>query len=245
MPRRTGVVIVGAGLAGAKAAQALRSEGYDGPVTLLGDEPHRPYQRPPLSKEYLQGKAGRDALFVHLPLDARGRIQTTEFLSVADTPDAWALGDAAAVPDLAQGGGALCAPSAQHAVRQARVLADNLIGTLRGRAPRPYRHAHAGSVASLGLYRGVAQIYGVRMRGPLAWFIHRTYHLAKLPTFNRRLRVLADWSLALVFPREIVSLGALEDARADFEAAAATVPPAGGDPKPAGVPRKGADRVDP
>lgn len=59
------MVIVGAGLAGAKAAQALRSEGYDGRITLLGDEPHRPYQRPPLSKEYLHGTAGRDALFVH------------------------------------------------------------------------------------------------------------------------------------------------------------------------------------
>lgn len=157
-----------------------------------------------------------------LPLDERGRVRTSEFLSVIDTPDAWALGDAAAVPDLARGQGALCAPSAQHAVRQARVLADNLIATLRGRAPRAYRHAHAGSVASLGLYRGVAQIYGIRMRGPLAWFVHRTYHLAKLPTFNRRLRVLADWTLALLFPREIVSLGALEDARADFQAAAAT-----------------------
>ncbi|HEU5428990.1 MAG TPA: NAD(P)/FAD-dependent oxidoreductase [Actinocrinis sp.] len=159
-----------------------------------------------------------------LPLDERGRVRTTEFLSVIDTPDAWALGDAAAVPDLARGAGALCAPSAQHAVRQARALADNLIATLRGRAPRPYRHAHAGSVASLGLYRGVAQIYGIRTRGPLAWFVHRTYHLAKLPTFNRRLRVVADWTLALLFPREIVSLGALEDARADFKAAAAALP---------------------
>lgn len=162
-----------------------------------------------------------------LPLDARGRVLTGESLRVVDTADAWALGDAAAVPDLARGEGAWCAPSAQHAVRQARVLADNLVATLRGGQPRAYRHAHAGSVASLGLYRGVAQIYGVRMRGPVAWFVHRTYHLAKLPTLNRRLRVLADWTLALAFPREIVSLGAMEDARADFEAAAAAVPPAG------------------
>ncbi|MGH3417158.1 MAG: NAD(P)/FAD-dependent oxidoreductase, partial [Actinocrinis sp.] len=79
-----------------------------------------------------------------LPLDERGRVRTTEFLSVIDTPHAWALGDAAAVPDLARGDAAWCAPSAQHAVRQARVLADNLIATLRGRAPRAYRHAHAG-----------------------------------------------------------------------------------------------------
>jgi len=173
-----------------------------------------------------------------LPLDERGRVRATEFLTVVGTPDAWTLGDAAAVPDLTRGDGALCAPSAQHAVRQARVLADNVVATLRGRELHVYRHAHAGSVASLGLYRGVAQIYGVRMHGPLAWFVHRTYHLAKLPTLNRRLRVLADWTLALLFPREIVSLGALEHTRADFEAAAAHCPhprrpPAtGGDPSP-------------
>jgi NADH:ubiquinone reductase (H+-translocating) len=160
-----------------------------------------------------------------LPLDERGRVKTTEYLTVLDTPDAWALGDSAAVSDLTGGQGALCAPSAQHSLRQARVLADNLVATLRGRTPTAYRHAHAGSVAGLGLYQGVAQIYGVRMRGPLAWLVHRTYHLAKLPTFNRRLRVLADWTLALAFPREIVSLGALEHAHADFEAAAATASP--------------------
>lgn len=130
------------------------------------------------------------------------------------------MGDCAAVPNLARGGGAMCAPSAQHAVRQARLVADNIIATLRGGIPTTYRHASAGAVASLGLYQGVAEIRGVRLRGFPAWLVHRTYRLLKLPSFNRRLRVLAEWTLALFFPREIVSLGALEHTRDEFTAAA-------------------------
>ncbi len=156
-----------------------------------------------------------------LPLDAQGRLRATACLSVAGATDAWTAGDCAAVPDLACGDGAMCAPSAQHAVRQARLVADNIIATQRGATPMTYRHASAGAVASLGLYQGVAEIRGVRLRGFPAWLIHRTYHLLKLPSFNRRLRVLADWTLAQFFPREIVSLGALEHTRDEFTAAAA------------------------
>jgi NADH:quinone reductase (non-electrogenic) len=74
-------------------------------------------------------------------------------------------------------------------------------------------------VASLGLYRGVAEVYRLRMRGFPAWMTHRTYHLLKLPTMNRRLRVVSDSTLVLLFPREVVSLDVLEDPRQDFEAA--------------------------
>jgi NADH dehydrogenase len=154
-----------------------------------------------------------------LPTDASGRVIVNEFLAVAGTDGAWALGDCAAVPDLALGDGALCAPTAQHAYRQARRLAGNITAVLRGGTPRPYRHASAGSVASLGLYRGVAEVYGLRLRGFPAWMTHRTYHLLKLPTVNRRLRVVSDWTLALLFPREVVSLDVLEHPRQDFQAA--------------------------
>ncbi len=154
-----------------------------------------------------------------LPVDARRRVIVDEFLAVQGADGAWALGDCAAVPDLAVGGGAVCAPTAQHAYRQARRLAGNIVAVLRGGTPRPYRHASAGSVASLGLYRGVAEVYGLRMRGFPAWMTHRTYHLLKLPTMNRRLRVVADWTLALLFPREVVSLDVLEHPRQDFQAA--------------------------
>ena len=151
--------------------------------------------------------------------DARGRVIVDEFLAVRGTGGAWTLGDCAAVPDLAAGNGTLCAPTAQHAYRQARRLAGNIAAVLHGGTPRPYRHASAGSVASLGLYRGVAEVYGLRMRGFPAWMTHRTYHLLKLPTVNRRLRVVSDWTLALLFPREVVSLDVLEDPRQDFQAA--------------------------
>ncbi|MFI5067092.1 MAG: NAD(P)/FAD-dependent oxidoreductase [Streptosporangiales bacterium] len=154
-----------------------------------------------------------------LPTDTSGRVTVNEFLAVEGTDGAWALGDCAAVPDLAKGNGALCAPSAQHAYRQAQRLAGNIAAVLRGGTPAPYRHASAGSVASLGLYQGVAQVYGVRMRGFPAWLTHRTYHLLKLPTMNRRLRVVSDWTLALLFRREIVSLDVLEHPREDFRAA--------------------------
>ncbi|HEV2258217.1 MAG TPA: FAD-dependent oxidoreductase [Streptosporangiaceae bacterium] len=162
-----------------------------------------------------------------LPTDARGRVIVSEFLAVQGTDGAWALGDCAAVPDLAAGGGALCAPTAQHAYRLARRLAGNIAAVLRGGAPRPYRHASAGSVASLGLYRGVVEVYGLRLRGFPAWMTHRTYHLLKLPTMNRRLRVVSDWTLALLFPREVASLDVLEHPRQHFQAALhviATVP---------------------
>jgi NADH dehydrogenase len=141
-----------------------------------------------------------------------------EFLAVEGADGAWALGDCAAVPDLAAGGGALCAPTAQHAYRQTRRLAGNIAAVLRG-APRAYRHASADPVASLGLYRGVAEVYGVRMRGFPAWLSHRTYHLLKLPAMNRRLRVVSGWALALLFRREVVSLEVLEHPRQDFQTA--------------------------
>ncbi|NJQ03525.1 NAD(P)/FAD-dependent oxidoreductase [Streptomyces zingiberis] len=156
-----------------------------------------------------------------LPLDGRGRLRCGADLRVEGTEHAWAAGDAAAVPDrTATTPGALCAPNAQHAVRQARTLADNLVAHLRGGRTEEYRHAHAGSVASLGLHKGVAQVYGKKIKGYPAWFMHRVYHLSRVPTFNRKARVIAEWSLAGLFKREIVSLGSLEHPRAEFELAA-------------------------
>lgn len=163
-----------------------------------------------------------------LPLDRRGRLVCTAALRVQGHERIWAAGDAAAVPDLTARGGAagadevMCAPNAQHALRQGRHIADNVTATLRGRAVTDYRHHYAGSVASLGLHKGVAQIYGRSLKGYPAWFIHRAYHLSKVPTANRKARVFAEWALAGLFKREIVSLGSLEHPRAEFELAART-----------------------
>lgn len=143
-----------------------------------------------------------------LPLDEKGRLRCRADLGVDGVEGAWGAGDTAAVPDLTRPG-AFCGPSAQHAVRQARRLGDNIVATLRGEPVAEYRHAYAGSVASLGLHKGVAQVYGVKLKGLPAWFMHRTYHLSRVPTFNRKMRVVADWTLALFFKREIVSLGSI------------------------------------
>ncbi|KLL13104.1 MULTISPECIES: NAD(P)/FAD-dependent oxidoreductase [Protofrankia] len=155
-----------------------------------------------------------------LPLDDRGRIRATAFLQVDGVEQAWTAGDCAAVPDLTKGEGATTSPSAQHAVRQAKVLADNILADLRAEPIAPYEHKYAGSVASLGLHKGVADVYGMKLRGWPAWLMHRTYHLSRVPTFNRKARVLADWTLSLFFRREIVSLGSFADPRASFRAAA-------------------------
>ncbi|WP_420803221.1 NAD(P)/FAD-dependent oxidoreductase [Streptomyces spiramyceticus] len=161
-----------------------------------------------------------------LPLNGRGRLSATAKLTIEGTEHAWAAGDAAAVPDLtADEPGKECAPNAQHAVRQAKVLADNLLASLRGEPLKNYEHKYAGSVASLGLHRGVAHVYGRKLKGYPAWLMHRTYHLSRVPTFNRKARVLAEWTLAGLFKREIVSLGSLEHPRAEFELAAGAEPP--------------------
>ena len=156
-----------------------------------------------------------------LPTDERNRLRCTAELRVVGVDGVWSAGDCAAVPDLtADDPQATTGPSAQHAVRQAKVLADNIVASLRGQPLTEYRHAYVGSVASLGLHKGVAEVYGVKLRGLPAWFMHRTYHMTRMPTFNRKVRVVADWTLALFFRREIVSLGAFANPRADFEEAA-------------------------
>lgn len=164
-----------------------------------------------------------------LPRDDKGRVICLPTLQVATADGtvvegAWSAGDGAAVPDLtASEPGVMTAPSAQHAVRQARRLADNIVAVLRDRPPVPYRHRHAGSVASLGLHQGVAQVYGVKLRGVVAWFLHRSYHMSRIPSFNRKVRVMADWTLALLLKREVVPLGQLHMPRDEF---AEVTPPA-------------------
>jgi NADH dehydrogenase len=102
-------------------------------------------------------------------------------------------------------------PAAQHAVRQARHLGDNLVAVLRGEPARLYAHRYIGSVASLGLYKGVAELYGVQLRGAPAWFLHRTYHLAQMPTLNRKVRIGLTWAPASPFRRDPVSFGAVPE----------------------------------
>lgn len=161
-----------------------------------------------------------------LPLDEKGRLRCRADLRVEGVEDAWGAGDCAAVPDLTSDvPGATTGPNAQHAVRQAKLLGDNIVAVLRGREPKNYVHKYVGSVASLGLHEGVAEVYGVKVRGFPAWFMHRTYHVSRMPTLNRKVRIVLDWTLAFFFRREVVSLGRIHVPRDEFRRAA-VLPPA-------------------
>jgi NADH dehydrogenase len=155
-----------------------------------------------------------------LPRDERGRVTCLPTLQVVDgdrvVEGAWSAGDCAAVPDLTKEPGAYCSPSAQHAVRQAVRMADNILAVIRGGTPTEYKHKHAGSVASLGLHKGVGQVYGVKLTGMPAWLMHRTYHMSRIPSMNRKVRVIVDWTLAFFLKREVVALGQLHDPREEF-----------------------------
>ncbi len=138
-----------------------------------------------------------------LPLDERGRVKVDETLRVEGHEHVWALGDGAAVPNLATPG-AVDPPTCQHALRQARRLAKNLTGERQ-----PYRYRMLGQVATLGRYKGIADVLGLLLTGFLGWFVTRTYHLLQLPLFSRKLRVVTDWTASLFFRRDIAELSML------------------------------------
>jgi NADH:quinone reductase (non-electrogenic) len=138
-----------------------------------------------------------------VPLDERGRAVVDAELRVSGRDGVWALGDCAAVPNQATQG-RTDPPTSQHALRQARRLARNLAGE-----PKPYRYRMLGQTATLGRYKGIADVMGLRLRGFPGWFFTRTYHLYQLPLASRKLRVLVDWTVALFFRRDIAELGLL------------------------------------
>jgi NADH dehydrogenase len=137
-----------------------------------------------------------------LPLDDRGRVEVDEFLRVRGLEHVWGLGDCARVPNTRST--EPDPPTCQHALRQARRLAKNIAGT-----PAPYGYRMLGQVATLGRYKGIADVLGVRLRGFIGWFVTRSYHLYQLPLTQRRLRVVVDWTVALLFRRDVVELGML------------------------------------
>lgn len=171
-------------------------------------------------------KANPVLLHTDFALDSRARIPTNAELQVVDAtgaviPGAWAAGDNAAVPDLTETDpAATCAPNAQHAVRQAVRLGSNIALVIHGATPVAYKHKYVGSVASLGLHKGAARIFGIKFKGLAAWLLHRTYHMSRVPTLNRKIRVIVDWTLALFLKREVVALGQLHAPRAEFTDAA-------------------------
>ena len=132
----------------------------------------------------------------------RGRLVVNEYMEVADWPGVWALGDCAAVPDRSTG--KPCPPTAQHALRQGRVLAHNIEAAVRGGRKKPFVFSTIGQLAAIGKRTGVANILGVNFSGFVAWWLWRTIYLSKLPRFEKKLRVALDWTLDLLFSKDIV-----------------------------------------
>jgi NADH dehydrogenase len=161
-----------------------------------------------------------------LPVEERGRIRTRADLRVGTEDEivegAWAAGDVSAVPDLSGGGvGGYCVPNAQHAVRQAKLLAKNLVAVLRDELPREYNHKNLGAVASIGLYTGAFQSGNIALKGLIAWFAHRGYHGMAMPSFERKFRVLWGWWNNFWLGRDLVNLQTVQNPRYVFEEFAA------------------------
>ena len=179
-------------------------ESYDGAEAVLGDGARIPAR----TLVWTAGVRASPLLpDLGLPLDERGRVVVDETLRVEGTDDIWALGDCAAVQN-AKTPGVVDPPTCQHALRQARRLAKNLTGP-----PRPYGYRMLGQVATLGHFKGIAELPGVHLWGFPGWFVTRTYHLYQLPLLSRKLRVVVDWTVALFFRRDVVELSMLGHAR--------------------------------
>ena len=156
-----------------------------------------------------------------LPIEERGRLRVGADLRVLNdagvVADAWGAGDVSAVPDLTGNGvGGFCVPNAQHAVREGKLMAKNIVGVLRGDAPAEYRHENLGAVATLGLYVGVFQSGKIAITGFPAWVMHRGYHGLAIPMWERKIRVFSNWVLNFLLRRDIVSIEAREAPREAF-----------------------------
>jgi NADH dehydrogenase len=132
----------------------------------------------------------------------RGRVMVDETLEVPGWPGVWALGDCALVPDVRTG--KYCPPTAQHALREGRVLAQNITACVRGGTKKKFSFATIGQLAAIGRRTGVARILGFNFSGFIAWWMWRTIYLSKLPRFEKKLRVALDWTLDLLFSKDLV-----------------------------------------
>ncbi|WP_162659001.1 NAD(P)/FAD-dependent oxidoreductase [Tuwongella immobilis] len=140
-------------------------------------------------------------VIARLPLakDRAGRVRTDECMRVVDHPGVWALGDCAAIPDEQ---GNAYPTLAQHAMREGKRLGENLAAVLAGKEPKPFRHKNLGTLAALGHHRGIANLMGLPVSGFFAWWIWRSYYLFQMPRWERRLRIMVDWTVGLFFRPE-------------------------------------------
>lgn len=147
-----------------------------------------------------------------------GRIKVDRSMQVEGRPNVWALGDAALIPlvDAPSARDDYAPPTAQFAVREARVLAENLHNAVNGHAPKPFAYKSKGALASLGARRGVGEIFGVRVSGYLGWLIWRAYYLSFLPGFALKARVAMNWLLDGMVGRSTVQTALPNKGSAEF-----------------------------
>jgi NADH:ubiquinone reductase (H+-translocating) len=147
------------------------------------------------------------------------RVKTAPDMRVEGNEGLWALGDCAAVPNAYDG--KLAAPTAQMALRQAKVLARNLGRVVRGKPTEAFSYKPRGMLASIGNRKAVGLVFGIKLSGFLAWFLWRGFYLSKMPSLARKVQIAFDWAWQLVFPRDIVQLNLGQTqrlGRAHFEA---------------------------
>jgi NADH dehydrogenase len=135
--------------------------------------------------------------------DKRGHVVVDGTMRCPSRPEVWALGDCAFIPAP---DGKPYPSLAQHALRQAKVLARNIAAVLNGQPPQPFVYDTLGMMGSLGHSKAFGQLLGVRVRGVLAWFVRRTYYLMQMPGWSRRVRIMIDWTFALLFAPDIVKI---------------------------------------
>ena len=206
--------------------------GCDGSSVRLGDGATIPAR----TLVWTAGTAPAPLLRTLPIVDERGRIPVAPTLAVPGQPGVWALGDAATIPDP---DGKPYPPTAQHAIRQARVLAENIRAAARGAPLRPFTFRTIGQLAAIGRRRGVANIMGINFSGFVAWLLWRTIYLAKLPRLDRKVRVALDWALDLIFSKDLVQYHTPQrpqtDVVADGPTPRAAMPAATPRDAPAGV----------
>lgn len=141
-----------------------------------------------------------------LPTDARGYVPVDDHMRIAGSDDIYVVGDLAAAPDP---DGGTTPSTAQHALRHAKVAAVNIAAGFGVGDPTPFTYRSRGLAVTLGKWQGTAQVRKFTFTGPLAWWMGRSYHLLMMPGLARKSRIVSDWTMGLLFPRDVSQLGSL------------------------------------
>ena len=185
--------------------KGTRVASYDGSLVRLSDG-----QLIPASTLIWTAGVKPNPAIAPLPCQKeRGRLLVNGFLSVPEVAGLWAAGDCAAVPD--GNAGKFHPPTAQHGLREGLVVAKNIEAAILGRPPQPFVFTTLGQLATIGRRTGVAKVFGIKFSGFVAWWLWRMVYLMKLPRLPKKLRVIVDWTLDLLFSREIEQMITLRD----------------------------------